>query len=61
MIACILQYLLCYVNLGCYGFFTIYSLCRAKEDSYDNRIKVLICGPFVSLAFTALVATIHLI
>jgi hypothetical protein len=60
-VLCIVQYILCLINLIGYGFFVVYSLCMARGDSYDWKLKLLICGPLLTLSLTTLVATLHLV
>lgn len=61
MIWCELQYILVFSNLAIVSAFCAISLCcRAKENQFDTKIKVLIMMPFITTLFTAGVAFYYL-
>ena len=61
MRACYLQYILLFLNFLVYGVFTLYQLCRSKENSYEWRIQLLIIAPFFAMTVTVCLALYSLV
>ena len=58
---CTLQYIVVFSNLAIVSAFCALSLCcRARENQFGNKIKVLILMPFFTTFFTAAIAFYYL-
>ena len=47
------------MNFILYGSFTVYSLCRSREDRFQRSINFIILAPFLSLFLSATLATYY--